>query len=223
MDTLYGPYVINLDTRGDRFNQISQEFSRLKLKKFCRLPASSHSDAPLACIDSHCRALEDFLKAPSQSPAVMICEDDAQFKCSRATLDKHINEFLANPDAVVAALGYNSISQEPYPATPSFLRARDIQTRVCYIVKRDFAPILNKLWRRIYALREKDPTSKKASWYSKAYNKLPIQNIVPDNLRGDQAWKILQQDYVFLVPKKHLVIQRPSYSDIEKRDVDYKV
>jgi len=223
MDTLYGPYVINLDNRHDRLTQISQEFTRLKLKKFCRLPASSDSDAPLACIDSHCRALEDFLKAPSHASAVMICEDDAQFKCSRATLDTHINEFLANPDAVVAAFGYNSEVQEPYPETPSFLRARDIQTRVCYIVKRDFVPILNNLWRRIYILRQKNPAPKHSNWYTKAYNKLPIKNIVPDNLRGDQSWKILQQDHVFLVPKKHLVIQRPSYSDIEKRPVDYKV
>jgi len=223
MDNVYGPYVINLDNRRDRFNQIIEEFSRLKFKKFCRLPASRHSDAPLACIESHCRALEDFLKAPGQAPAVMICEDDAQFKCSRTTLDKHIDEFLHNPDAVVAAFGYNSVEQEPHHLTPNFFRARDIQTRVCYVVKRSFAPILNKLWRRIYTLRQKDPAPKKANWYSKVYNNLPIKNIVPDNLRGDQSWKILQQDYVFLVPKKHLVIQRPSYSDIEKQNVDYKV
>lgn len=222
MDQLYGPLVINLDSRPDRLAEVTAEFKRLNITQFRRVPASDGGgDGGLGCLDSHCRCLEEFLQ--TDAPAVMICEDDPEFKCTRQELDAHINEFMADDHAQVACLGYNIKRAEPYPTTHLFLRARDIQTRVCYIVKRSIAANLNALWRSIYQLRISKPAKNSKNWYATAYKALPITNPGTDIYRGDQSWKILQQDHVFLVPKKRLVIQRPSYSDIEKRNVNYKV
>ena len=219
MDLLYGPIVINLDSRPDRLAEMESEF--LKLDGYFRRLSASTGGA-LGCIASHCHALELYLHETetgmTEAPAVMICEDDALFQTDRATLDQHIREFLSNPDAKVACLGFNAKVFEPW--SPLFNRCREIQTRVCYIVKHEFARELNELWRQIYAVRI---SNKPAPWYEQAYRSLPISNPPIDIYRGDQSWKLLQQTTVFLTPKTRLVIQRPSYSDIEQRPVNYKV
>jgi len=215
METIYGPIVINLDSRTDRLQDAIREFGNLG-SNFHRLSAST--GGATGCLDSHCRALENYLAADTYKPAVMICEDDVQFTVARPIIDQHISEFLEHPTAKVACLGFNSKRSEAYSSL--FDRARDIQTRVCYIVKREFANELNQLWRQIYTARL---SAKPLSWYDEIYRGLPVTNKTVDIYRGDQSWKILQQNTVFLIPKIRLAIQRPSYSDIELRNVQYKV
>ena len=226
MDKIYGPLVINLDKRKDRLETVTNEFKRMSIENIHRIAASTGGgDAALGCLESHCLCLEYFLETSGKEKAVMICEDDALFKCDRQDLDKYIEEFLQDEGAEVACLGFNSKKNEIYPTTELFLRARDIQTRVCYIVKRSIATELNTLWRKICELRKTKPAKHSVNWYSTAYNALPITNRYPgiDMYRGDQSWKILQQDKIFLIPKTRLVIQRPCYSDIEKCNVNYRV
>ena len=225
MDKIYGPLVINLDKRKDRLETVTTELKRMSIDNFHRIPASTGGgDAGLGCLESHCLCLEDFLATNGKEKAVMICEDDALFKCNRQDLDKYIEEFLQDEGAEVACLGFNSRKSEIYPTTQLFLRARDIQTRVCYIVKYSIATELNTLWRKICELRKTKPAKHSVNWYSTAYKALPITNKdPPDIYRGDQSWKILQQNHIFLIPKTRLVIQRPCYSDIEKCNVNYRV
>ena len=60
--SIHGPVVINLDKRTDRLKDITKEFNRVGLE-FIRLSATENTENPaLACIDSHCRALEGFLE-----------------------------------------------------------------------------------------------------------------------------------------------------------------
>ena len=215
MDHLYGPILINLSSRQDRLNDATREFIHLG-SKLQRLSAST--GGATGCLDSHCRALENYLAADTDRPAVMICEDDVQFMVSRPVIDEHIREFLGSPTAKVACLGFNANRFEPHSAL--FDRARDIQTRVCYIVKREFVSELNQIWRQIYTARL---SGKPLKWYDDLYSALPITNKTDDTYRGDQSWKILQQETVFLTSKIRVAIQRPSYSDIELRDVNYTV
>jgi len=215
MEAIYGPIVINLDSRQDRLKITSEEFVKLG-SNFQRLSAST--GGATGCLDSHCRALENYLAVDTYKPAVMICEDDVQFTVSKPIIDQHIHEFLESPTAKVACLGFNAKRFEAYSSL--FNRARDIQTRVCYIVKREFAGELNQLWRQIYTARL---SGKPLIWYDDLYRGLPITNKTTDNYRGDQSWKILQKDTIFLTPKIRLAVQRPSYSDIELRNVRYKV
>ena len=218
VNDLYGPILINLDSRTDRLAQMDAEFKKLNMC-YIRISASNDSAKPsLACIDSHCRCLEIFLQTTTQA-AAFICEDDAEFKISRKELDTYICEFL-HGNADVLCLGYYSADAIPW--SDFFSRTKDTQSRVAYIVKRKIAAELVNIWRKLYARLIYNPIQYK-NWYSALYNDLPIKNKAKDIYRGDQAWKILQQKYYFIIPKIHAVVQRPSYSDIEKRFVDYKV
>jgi hypothetical protein len=214
-NSLYGPLVINLDYRTDRLEQIDNEFKKLNMT-YTRVSASTDNIPSLACIDSHCRCLEMFLQSSGQS-AVFICEDDAEFKINRTQLDIYITNFM-NSGADVLCLGYYSSNHIQW--SELFYRSKDIQNRVSYIVKRHIAAELINIWRNLYVSLIYSP--KQHSWYSKIYDRLPIKNKAKDIYRGDQAWKLLQQKYFFVIPKEHAVVQRPSYSNIEKRFVDYK-
>ena len=215
MSKIYGPIIINLDTREDRLQEITKELSKLNLN-FIRLSASVHINPAIGCIDSHCRVLEDFLK--TDNDIVFVCEDDADFKCQRDELDKHIIQFIQSP-ADVLCLGFYAADPNEYSTL--FLRSRDIQNRVSYIVKRNAAQELISVWRKLYVLLLTKGQTKPNNSYASLYNNLPIKNKGSDIYRGDQAWKICQQSLIFVIPKKHLVVQRESYSDIEKRVVCY--
>jgi len=217
MVKIFGPVVINLDERPDRLKQVEEEFKRLGLPHI-RMRASSHKNAALACIDSHCHVLEAFLE--TKDDIAFVCEDDANFVCTSETLELHIKEFMQS-DAHVLCLGF--YASNPIRITNLLYRSTDIQNRVAYVVKRKAAKEILSLWRRLYLLlitneHTKDPQN----WYFKEYTSLSIKNKVTDIYRGDQAWKICQQTLIFVIPEKHLVVQRESYSDIEKRVVNYK-
>ena len=214
---MYGPVVINLDRRLDRLSQVTDEFKRLDLT-FSRLAATDRPEDPaMACHDSHCRALENFLKSESQIG--FICEDDVKFLCTRSELDNYVKAFTESTRAEVLCLGNSS--RAGFPHFKPFYRTTDNQTRTAYIVKRKIAAELLDLWRRLYILRISGSHKNEPNWYSSAFSKLPLQTTPKDIYRGDQAWKILQQSHTFVIPNAKVAIQRPSYSDIEKCYVDY--
>ena len=215
MSKIYGPLVINLDKRVDRIREINKEFEQLNLT-YIRFPATLNEKNPaLGCIDSHCRVLEEFLK--TEDDLVFVCEDDAQFKCSRVEIDKHMVEFVQSK-AQVFCLGF--YVSDPKPYTNLFLRSSDIQNRVAYVVKREAAPELIQVWRKLYLLLITNGHKKENS-YEKEYMNLPIINKAADIYRGDQAWKLCQQSLIFVIPKKNMVVQRESFSDIEQKLVNY--
>ena len=81
---------------------------------------------------------------------------------------------------------------------------------------------LLRIWRKLYLLLIlKDHIKEPNNWYKTEYDKLPIINKAADIYRGDQAWKICQQSLIFVIPETHMVVQRESYSDIEKKIVNY--
>jgi GR25 family glycosyltransferase involved in LPS biosynthesis len=217
MSKIYGPVVINLDKRTDRLNHISEEMGRLKLD-FIRLSATENLTNPaIGCIDSHCRALEDFLK--TDNDIAFICEDDAKFRCQRADIDHYLIEFISAP-ADVLCFGFYAAQMTEY--TSLFNKSNDIQNRVSYVVKREAAKELIAIWRKLYILLcTNGHVQNKHNWYFEAYNALPIKNRASDIYRGDQAWKICQQYLNFVLPIKNMVIQMQSYSDIEQKVVFY--
>jgi len=195
--------------------EINREFDQLNLT-YIRFQATLNEKNPaLGCIDSHCRALEEFLK--TEDDMVLVFEDDAQFKCGRSEIDKHIVEFTQSKAQVIC---FGFYASDPKPYTNLFLRSRDIQNRVAYMVKREAVPELLYIWRKLYLLLITEG-HKKANWYEKEYMNLPIINKAADIYRGDQAWKLCQQSLIFVIPKKNMVVQRESFSDIEQKLVNY--
>ena len=218
MDSLYGPLVINLDRRQDRLAEITSEFQKLNLK-FKRISASTgNGDGVLGCLESHCICLEEFLQTNHE--ALMVCEDDAVFKCKREELDMHIREFLSDK-AHILCLGFVARTQEPYSNT--FLRSRQVQTTVCYVVKKGSAKTLLTLWRNLILLIKEGSHKNPENWLRKGLNEIKGLATIWNIYCADQAWKLIQQDHIFVIPRKPLVIQRASFSDIEKRFVSYDV
>lgn len=209
-----GPYYINLDHRDDRRLMVEDEFKRLQLDSFHRVPAIyTPGDGATGCLQSHSKALE--LASQSDTIATWVCEDDIEFKVDRHTLDACMDEFMKS-DAEVLCLGYNSRNEVPYSTLLN--HSRDIQTTSCYIVKPSFHPILTEFWKSVLESR----VNKTQHASKHFYMTHPIIHKA-EYEAADQCWKVLQQSHVFVVPKTHYVIQRYSYSDIEQRVVDYKV
>jgi hypothetical protein len=216
MDSLYGPLVINLDKRKDRLNEVTIEFEKLNLK-FKRIPASTgNGNGILGCLESHCICLEEFLQTNEET--LMVCEDDAVFKCNREELDHHIKEFLSDK-AHVLCLGFVARTDEPY--SKIFLRSRQVQTTVCYVVKRVTAVTLLETWRKLILLIKEGGHKNPDNWLRKGLNQIQGLATIWNIYCADQAWKLIQQDHIFVIPRKPLVIQRASFSDIEKRFVSY--
>jgi GR25 family glycosyltransferase involved in LPS biosynthesis len=219
MAAIYGPVVINLDKRTDRLEETQKELKRLKFD-LIRFPATESSGSlppSVACLDSHCRVLEEFIK--SEFDIAFICEDDVVFNSPRADIDHYLVEFLGSP-ADVLCFGFYAGNIMEYTAL--FNVSNDIQNRVSYVVKRKAAKELIHIWRKLYTLLvTKEHIKNPDNWYSNAYNNLPIHNKAADIYRGDQAWKICQQNLQFVLPKKQMAFQRQSYSDIEKAVVFY--
>jgi len=219
MATIYGPVVINLDKRIDRMDETKKELERLKfdLIRFSATESSDSLPPSLACLDSHCRVLEDFIK--SDYSVAFICEDDVEFKCPRADIDHYLVEFISSP-ADVLCFGF--YAAQVLNHTALFNVSNDIQNRVSYVVKRSAAKELLIVWRKLYTLLvTKEHIKNPDNWYYNTYNNLPIINKAKDIYRGDQAWKICQQNLQFVLPKKQMAFQRKSYSDIEGAVVFY--
>jgi len=208
----YSPYYINLDHRTDRKDCIEEEFKKINIDSFVRISAIYiPENGAKGCLASHIKVLET---APSDNDAIWICEDDIEFKVDRETLDIHIKEFIES-DADILCLGYNSRIEQEY--SPLLNRTKDVQTTSSYIVKTKFRKILLEFWKSLYTSMELgiDHDSKEI------YINLDVFKNHYEST--DQSWKVLQQSHIFVIPKTRCVIQRPSYSDIEQRDVEYGV
>jgi len=208
-----GPYYINLDHRDDRRATIEDEFKKLQIDTFVRVPAIyTPGDGATGCLASHIKALE---LASFDNDAVWICEDDMECKVDREILDRCINEFMKS-DAVVLCLGYNSRNEQHYSSLLN--HTRDVQTTSCYIVKTSFRKVLIDFWKSVLESRKTKRQHVSKSFY------MTHPSIHKDEYEAaDQCWKVLQQSHIFVVPNKHYVIQKMSYSDIRQRVVDYKV
>jgi hypothetical protein len=96
-----------------------------------------------------------------------------------------------------------------------FLRTTDNQTTSSYLVKRKFRQVLLDLWKSLLNSLETNIEHPRKN----EFLKLDICNY--DFHALDQAWKLLQKDYIFLIPERRIARQRPGYSDILKQSVNY--
>jgi hypothetical protein len=206
-----GPYYINLDYRRDRRFQVETEFNRLGIDSAVRIPAVFDKDGLTGCQKSHLLAIEN---DPLKVNATWICEDDLLFLVDRTTLDLYIKEFMES-DADILCLGGASRKNAEYSA--NLWRTFDFQTTSSYIIKDKFKNILADFWKVILDCR----LNNSANPYKQQYDNLEVNK--GDPLALDQSWKVLQQSHIFVTPKTRCIIQRASYSDIEKQDVNYGV
>lgn len=210
MDQIDGPYVINLDHRTDRWEQVQAEFSRTGLGTPIRYSAIyTPGDGTTGCLASHLGVVS----TDTSGKPIWICEDDICFLENGDVVREYIDAFLRS-DADVLCLGFADYKHMEYDEM--FFRTIDCQTASCYIVKPAAAAALRQLWSEVLLCRQ----NKTIHPYDRVYKAMKIHH--PDFYCSDQCWKILQQRFKFVIPKRRCVYQRESYSDIEQRVVNYR-
>jgi len=211
INLLIKPYVINLQHRKDRWQEVQEEFKKLDLIPI-RIDAVYNKNGALGCMASHIKTLTEGLQ--SNQP-IWVCEDDSEILVSKLVLFSIINEFLKS-DGDILCLGNNLIRKTTYNAT--FDKALETQTTSSYVIKPSFAIILRNHWQEMeeYISKGKTHFSEVLFRQTDMYGKNAYHNI-------DINWKILQQYFKFLVPKIKCIKQRESYSDIENKIVNYNV
>lgn len=136
-------------------------------------------------------------------PYVTIFEDDILFLKPKETLEKLDRIVNSGIEWDVILLGGNNFP--PYQKiNEDCIKVNNCQTRTAYIVKNSYYDTLIDQWS--YAL-EKLLVTKPGPEY--------------ESYRGDQSWKPLQIRDNFLLITPLNVVQKESYSDIERKNVNY--
>lgn len=197
---------INLEHRTDRLSYINNEFNnKLKIQSITnnipeRFPAIKNENGAIGCALSHIKCLEIALER--KYPYVFICEDDIEFLDPEHFL-MSIRQFetIQPSNWNVFIVSGNTIP--PYRQfNQTCINVVNCQTTTGYITHYNYYKSLIQNF--------KDGIS------------LLIQN--PRNERYfaiDQYWKSLQLTQTWYMVYPPCVIQRTSYSDIEKKIVNY--
>lgn len=191
---------INLEHRNDRNNEIKAEFSKIGIQKFKRFDAYKKTNGALGCALSHRGVLQEWV--PKKSELLMVCEDDLKFNGKPDELIELITLFANMEDLDILCLSYNH--QNEFAIDDFFLLSSNIQTMSCYIVKPNMRQLL-------------------INNFSQSIKMLEVGVDSQYNVAVDQVWKVLQKKYNFVIPKKRFSYQGESYSDIEKKIVNYKL
>ena len=192
---------INLEHRTDRRKQVEQELHNLGwLGASIRLNAvNTPNYGAFGCLLSHIQCLWTFLDSPGNIQNVLILEDDIQF-IRNPTAD--VEEFFNSHKSAWDVLMLSSDTRYELPHLPNATKIIDAQTTSAYAVNRPFAHKLLKLWESSISLFNDMNANKNAR-------------------ECDVTWKKLQPEsnWYCLFPKPAL--QRPSFSDIEHKNVHY--
>jgi hypothetical protein len=195
-------FYINLASRTDRLADIQNECAKMDLaaeRVEASLPAPG-THAGFACTASHIRCLE--MAQARGWPYVLILEDDFTFLCSKETLDQFVQRVVTSGavDFDVIMLAYNNQGQQLDDLSPEARglglgRVSHSFTSSGYIVHSRFYDTL------LHNLR----------------TSIQVQCLL------DIFWKHLQPRSNWFYTLQRMGKQRASYSDIERRTVDYGV
>jgi len=187
---------INLDHRKDRKESLLNQMNNFNNIKLTRIDAIKKKNGALGCALSHIKALEYAYQQNVNS--VLILEDDFIWKkeYNITFINSIIHKLLNNIHWDVCLLSCNGKKQN---FTNNNYYYSDIicQTTSSYIIKRKYIPILINFWK----------------------NTIKNNELV---VKIDISWKELQKKDKWICCNPVLGMQLPSYSDIKKRNVNYK-
>lgn len=222
MEFLKNTLFINLEERKDRLEHVQKELEKLNIVGE-RFNAIKIQSGAIGCSLSHIKCLE--IAKEKEWDYVFICEDDITFlnpkllmenleKFKEAMEQKRFDSMLVinTPNGIVNSAhenGWDVIIIGGNNAPPSLKlgdfcrRVYNCQTTTGYIVKKHYYDVLIKNMKEGVQQLLKNP-----------------ENIKQYAL--DIYWKHLQRkdNWFLIVPPT--VIQYENYSDIEKRNTDYK-
>jgi GR25 family glycosyltransferase involved in LPS biosynthesis len=201
MDLLKYTLFINLEERVDRLEHIQKELQKIKVIGE-RFNAKKTPNGALGCTLSHIKCLE--IAKERNYPYVFICEDDITFLEPETFLNS-LNKFQKSPHSEnfdVLIIGGNNCP--PYQKIEDFvIRVSNCQTTTGYIVKQHYYETLISNFKESAANLLRNPNK---------INEFAI----------DIFWKRLQIEGFWFMITPPTVVQYESYSDIEKRRVNYQ-
>jgi len=193
-------YYINLDSRIDRNEHMKQVTSHSFFKNIKRMNAISHNNGAVGCSLSHIECLKQL--SILKQKYYMVLEDDF------CILNEHnFHQFITEFEKIKDKDGWDMIVLTPRGITTTrdiecnFHRIIENQTTTGYIIKHSFVKQLLPV-------------------YENSISKLENGGD-PNKWALDSCWKPMQQIANFWYFKHIYAGQLPSYSDIEKRMVDY--
>ena len=188
-------FYINLDRRADRRAEIESELANMKIDAE-RFRAIEHVFPAIGCTSSHVDVLK--LARERGYESVMIFEDDFMFLVSNDEYAAAVSKLPASYDVVM--LAFNTVSDSAYDET--FTRVNDGQNASGYIVH-------SRFYDRLIARLEEG---------LKLFIESPHLHWIYIN---DQYWKGLQPCSEWYAFKTRIGVQRPGFSDLAGKFVNY--
>ena len=197
-DILDNHYYINLDHRTDRNESAIQELSKIGIHNPNRFSAIKKDNGAIGCFMSHLEVLK--YARDRNIPYVTIFEDDVLFLEPKETLEKLDRIVNSDIEWDVILLGGNNYP--PYQKiNEDCIKINNCQCCTAYIVKQSYYDTLINHWQ-------------------KGLDKLIETKDVP-KYALDIYWKILQKKDNFILITPLNVVQKESYSDIERTNINY--
>ena len=204
-------YILNLPQRVDRKKDCLLQIHSSGLnEKFVHFIDAKYTprNGAIGCSLSHAYALSQFL-FDTEAPFCLILEDDFEIK-NPEKFCADLNPVILKKDfwdvlllASNAAVGFKT-------DIPNVYKALNSQTTSAYMVTREYAPTLIKVF------------YESANFLSQ--NFLQLENNIAKHFYAlDMLWKHNQQYDKFMAFMPQLIHQRESYSDVENALKDYKV
>jgi GR25 family glycosyltransferase involved in LPS biosynthesis len=197
-------YYINLEHRTDRRQHIVRELQRMGLQA-TRIPAVHEPKREvLGCAKSHILATEQFLD--SGAPCGIVLEDDFTFHGDKKWVEDRLMRLFGSDVPWDLVMLSGAIIESTKTNVRGLRKVSNAQTTSGYMVTRHFAPLLLQNLREGAALLEdcfRTTGKKKHEWCL------------------DQYWKQLQPRANWYIFYPKVGFQMDSYSDIEKRVVQY--
>jgi GR25 family glycosyltransferase involved in LPS biosynthesis len=180
-------FYINLEHRTDRRAHIESQFGAVGVTPQ-RIDAIADTNPTMGCTRSHIKALEEGIRQGWDFFGIV--EDDYTIR----DRDTFLSTICAAPsfDVFLGSTGMVDLKTEPYSGP--YVKVWRSQTASCYVVTKEYAPILLANVKESLRLGQ----------------------------AHDQYWKILQPQSLWIGTKPALGHQREDYSDIQKQVVNYK-
>jgi len=210
--TSYGR-VISLRSRQDRRERLLENLGLMGFEPgdFSfkdAVPDEFHGG--IGCAKSHCEVLVEFI-LHRREEFLIVLEDDFEFRKSKSEVEKAVTLLCSRaPDWRVFLLSGSYVVKIPKfeSAGCTICQIFQSQTTSGYVVRRDFALALLSCF-----LEALDGLTK--------YRNIRPYNLVYARFAIDQQWKFLQGKGGWYSSAPMLGAQSSSYSDIEKKTVDY--
>ncbi|MBL8304737.1 MAG: hypothetical protein JNM26_18445 [Ideonella sp.] len=203
-------HCINLDRRADRWAQCQANYESMGLSPSAvrRVSAVEDTDfGALGCAKSHVAVLSHFLTQES-APYCLVLEDDFDLIRPFSDVVGDFNRLATERvDWDALLLVGTSVIAGPRQE-PGIARVVESQCTAGYLVGRRYAPALLACFAESIPLLEN-------------LRRLEPRHLAVSRLAIDVAWKRLQRRDRWYIFTPSMGRQRPSFSDIEQRVVNY--